>query len=347
MTGASDITEEGVLTNEPSKDEEKGVPSFWLTTIASNSVIGTLIAEEDVPALEALTNITVDYAEDFSAFTLNFHFNENDFFTNTVLKKKYAVEPDLLDERSPSLSDIEGDEIQWKKGKDLTKQEITKKQKAKGGRNKGQVRTVTRTVPKPSFFHFFDTPKQHGEEEEEEEQPEEEDEQEGGPRTKFNIDEDYDIGHIIRTSIIPEAILWFTGEAEDDEGMFDFGEEDVSMMFLFHNSLFNQMILIRMKMVKVEMMMRKKRRRKRKLQQRKTRRRVRRVALVTLTAVRSHLNASRTKASRTIDCLVFLLLETILFQCTFFLSLASQIFSIFGKLFDDFAPLFSLLIRWC
>eukprot|EP01040_Poterioochromonas_malhamensis_P010337 gene10338-11244_t len=226
LTGASDITEEGVLTNEPSKDEEKGVPSFWLTTIASNSVIGTLIAEEDVPALEALTNITVDYAEDFSAFILNFHFNENDFFTNTVLKKKYAVEPDLLDERSPSLSDIEGDEIQWKKGKDLTKQEITKKQKAKGGRNKGQVRTVTRTVPKPSFFHFFDTPKQHGEEEEEEEQPEEEDEQEGGPRTKFNIDEDYDIGHIIRTSIIPEAILWFTGEAEDDEGMFDFGEED-------------------------------------------------------------------------------------------------------------------------
>jgi len=223
LTGASDITEEGVLTNEPSKEEEKGVPSFWLTALASNAVIGSLIAEHDVPALEALNNITVDYAEDFSAFTLNFHFNENEFFTNTVLKKKYFVEPDLLDERSPSLNDIEGDEIEWKKGKELTSEEITKKQKAKGGRNKGQVRTVTRTVPRPSFFHFFKTPSQQGDEEEEEEQPEEDEEQQG--RTKFNIDEDYDIGHIIRTTIIPEAILWFTGEAEDDEGMF-FGDED-------------------------------------------------------------------------------------------------------------------------
>jgi hypothetical protein len=37
------------------------------------------------------------------------------------------------------------------------------------------------------------------------------------------MEEDYDIGHSIRTSLIPEAVLWYTGEAieEDDEGDYE------------------------------------------------------------------------------------------------------------------------------
>ena len=41
------------------------------------------------------------------------------------------------------------------------------------------------------------------------------------------MEEDYDVGHSIRTSLIPEAVLWYTGEAieeeddEDDEGLYD------------------------------------------------------------------------------------------------------------------------------
>lgn len=208
--------------------EEKGVPSFWLTALSSHPVIGELITQDDVPALEALNDITVSYDDEFKSFTLSFHFAANDFFTNEVLTKKYFVEPDLLDDRSPALMKIEGSEINWKQGKNLNVKEITKKQKAKSGRNKGQVRTVTRTVPSPSFFHFFDERSEEGENEEEEEQNEEEGD--GIGRVKFNLDEDYDIGHTIRTSIIPEAILWFTGEAEYDEGMFGFDEEDVSFL---------------------------------------------------------------------------------------------------------------------
>ena len=46
----------------------------------------------------------------------------------------------------------------------------------------------------------------------------------------MTIEEDYDIGHAIRTAIIPESVFWFTGEAadEDDEGL-DYegmGEDD-------------------------------------------------------------------------------------------------------------------------
>lgn len=47
--------------------------------------------------------------------------------------------------------------------------EVKKKQKAKSGRNKGQVRTVTREEPTASFFHYFTEPKEDEEEEEEDE----------------------------------------------------------------------------------------------------------------------------------------------------------------------------------
>ena len=53
--------------------------------------------------MEAITNITCEINEDYTSFTLSFFFEENPFFTNTVLKKTYTVSPDLLDEKSPSL----------------------------------------------------------------------------------------------------------------------------------------------------------------------------------------------------------------------------------------------------
>ena len=31
-------------------------------------------------------------------------------------------------------------------------------------------------------------------------------------RIKLTVEEDYDIGHCIRTAVIPESVLWFTGE---------------------------------------------------------------------------------------------------------------------------------------
>jgi hypothetical protein len=45
----------------------------------------------------------------------------------------------VLDEKSPSLVDTANTEIVWKEGKNLCMKEIKKKQKAKSGKNKGQV----------------------------------------------------------------------------------------------------------------------------------------------------------------------------------------------------------------
>merc|ERR1712037_38137 len=74
-----------------------------------------------------------------------------------------------------------GSSIDWKKGKNLTVQQVKKKQKHK---SKGSIRTVTKQVKADSFFNFFDPP------------------------------------------IVPGAVLFFTGEALDEESDYDEDEED-------------------------------------------------------------------------------------------------------------------------
>ena len=47
---------------------------------------------------------------------------------------------------------IEGTDIKWKENKDITKKEVTKKQKIK---TTGKTRTVTKKIDTDSFFNFF------------------------------------------------------------------------------------------------------------------------------------------------------------------------------------------------
>lgn len=66
------------------KSDIKGIPGFWLTCLTSHPAIGELVTEEDVPAIEHLTDVTCAYDDDFTSFTLTFHFSENEYFNNTV-----------------------------------------------------------------------------------------------------------------------------------------------------------------------------------------------------------------------------------------------------------------------
>lgn len=218
--------EEPGAVPEPESEEEKivGIPGFWLQCIQNSNTIAQTITDEDQAALEFLKDIRCEYNEDMSGFKLVFVFDENPFFTNQELTKSYTVSPDLLDEKAPALTDVKSSIINWKDQQNLCETEIRKKQRAKSGRRAGQVRYVTQTEAKPSFFHYFKEPAiPDGEEDEEE------DEEGPGKKSKFelDIDEDYEIGHIIRTAIIPEAVLWFTGEADDGNDDYDDdGEEE-------------------------------------------------------------------------------------------------------------------------
>ena len=73
---------------EPEADNEEnkevGIPGFWYQCIANHPAIGSMLSEEDLGPLEALTNISCDYTDDYSGFKLTFSFRDNEFFTNAV-----------------------------------------------------------------------------------------------------------------------------------------------------------------------------------------------------------------------------------------------------------------------
>ncbi|KAK3558500.1 hypothetical protein QTP86_018150 [Hemibagrus guttatus] len=196
-------------------EDPNGIPEFWLTIFKHVDMLGEMLQEHDEPILKHLQDITVKFSApgEPMSFTLEFHFEPNSYFSNTILTKTYKMksEPDSADPFSfegPEIVDCEGCKIDWQKGKDITVKVIKKKQKHKG---RGTVRTITKEVPQDSFFNFFNPAKAS---------PDGMDED-----LDFTLATDFEIGHFFRERIIPRAVLYFTGEAlEDDES---FEEEDV------------------------------------------------------------------------------------------------------------------------
>mmetsp|Transcript_19036 Transcript_19036/g.32020 ORF Transcript_19036/g.32020 Transcript_19036/m.32020 type:complete len:422 (-) Transcript_19036:104-1369(-) len=209
-TGASDGEDQ---------QEVKGIPQFWACAMGHIDLLAELITEEDVDCMEHLVDVTCDDFADGSGFELHFHFSPNDFFTNSVLTKRYEV-PNLLTEDEPMLQSVTGTDIHWKPNKSLTHKTITKKQRKKGGPNAGQVRTIQKTERAESFFHFFTPPKM----------PELGDvvDEEEAEAMEEHFDHDYEMACAIRGSLIPNAVHWFTGEAME-EAMY--GDEGMDMMF--------------------------------------------------------------------------------------------------------------------
>mmetsp|Transcript_22803 Transcript_22803/g.32639 ORF Transcript_22803/g.32639 Transcript_22803/m.32639 type:complete len:321 (-) Transcript_22803:67-1029(-) len=204
---------------EETEQRAKGIPQFWICAMSHNETIGEYLAEEDVDCLEHLKDIRSIDHEDGKGFTLEFYFDapNNPFFTNPLLTKQYNV-PNLLIADEPILKKVIGCEIDWKSGRSLVYREVTKKQRGKG-KNVGQVRTVRKQERKDSFFHFFDPPKMPSMDEMDEEEAD---------RLEEAFDQDYEVAQAFRECIIPKAVLWFTGEAleEEMEGMLQSMEED-------------------------------------------------------------------------------------------------------------------------
>ena len=224
VTGKVDVSTPEEKVEGEEGESDVGIPGFWIQVLGNHNVVGEYIKEGDVDALEALEDIRCAYNEDMTACTITFVFRENEFFKNRELTKVYTVDPDFLDENANIASIEAPTPIEWKEGKNLTVKEIQKKQRSKSGKKKGQVRYVTSTAPTPSFFHFFSNPKEEDEQEEEEEQEEEDEEEK--EVIELNYEQDFEIGHALRTTLIPHALGWYTGELCDyDDEDYD-GEED-------------------------------------------------------------------------------------------------------------------------
>merc|ERR1711976_854015 len=220
----ADGVKEKVKVNDEKKDEEKeeppakGVPEFWLTIFKNITLMQDMIQDHDEPALKALNDVKVTFSDGSGdapmGFMLHFYFEPNDYFTNAVLTKDYEMkcvpnEDDPFSFEGPEIFRCKGCTINWKPNKNLTVKTVKKKQKHK---SKGNVRTITKQVKNDSFFNFFDPP------------PIPDDpEAEVDPETQDLLTADFEIGHYIRDRIIPRAVLFFTGEALEEE---DFDEEE-------------------------------------------------------------------------------------------------------------------------
>merc|ERR1712205_55561 len=152
--------------------------------------------------------------DELCGFKIDFHFEENEYFEDSVLTKTYHMH----DEEDNLLRYIESSEINWKSGKNLTVKVLRKKPKP-GAKNK---KPITKTEPAESFFQFFYPPEVPDEDEQENMTEEEvEDLQE-------QMENDYAIGSLIATALVPNAVDHFLGlHLEDDEDEDEEeGEED-------------------------------------------------------------------------------------------------------------------------
>ncbi|XP_052855467.1 nucleosome assembly protein 1-like 1 [Drosophila gunungcola] len=158
-------------------------------------MITDMIKKHDEPALRRLIDVTVRY-DVGHAFKLEFHFELNQFFDNSVLTKKYFLRSSI-DQNDPfayeghEVKSCQGCDIDWKDKMNLT------------------VKTNNNT-PVESFFNFFNSPQTSINNEDDDEYEE-----------AKALQADYKIGHFLRIRVIPKAVLYFTGDIVDK-----YGDED-------------------------------------------------------------------------------------------------------------------------
>lgn len=190
--------------------EEKGVPNFWLIAMRTNEILAEEISERDEEALKYLKDIKWCRIDSPKGFKLEFSFDANPFFKNTVLTKTYH----MIDDDDPILEKAIGTEIEWYPGKCLT-HKVLKKKPRKGSKN---VKPITKTENCESFFNFFNPPQL----------PEDDDDidEDTAEELQNSMEQDYDIGSTIRNKIIPHAVSWFTGEAVQGDNFEDMDDDE-------------------------------------------------------------------------------------------------------------------------
>ncbi|KAE7998530.1 hypothetical protein FH972_003068 [Carpinus fangiana] len=177
---AEGVADDAAKEGEDKADEEKGVPDFWLTAMKNNEVLAEEITERDEGALKYLKDIKWCRIDNPKGFKLEFFFDTNPYFKNSVLTKTYH----MIDEDEPILEKAIGTEIEWHAGKCLT-QKLLKKKPKKGSKN---AKPITKTESCESFFNFFSPPQVPEDDEDIEEDAAEE--------LQNQMEQDYDIGRV-------------------------------------------------------------------------------------------------------------------------------------------------------
>lgn len=151
-SGIVDLTDEDLegvdhLLTEQEKEVKKNyypkkpIEEYWLKAFISSDAVADHVQPEDEPLLKHLINVEASKDEKGTNLTVIFYFSENEWFTNTQLKKEFELDGDEIKRGY-------GDSVEWKEGKNITVEVIKKK-------NKKKKTTTTKTVEKLSFFNLF------------------------------------------------------------------------------------------------------------------------------------------------------------------------------------------------
>lgn len=220
----SNAETEPILTEEEEnqlKTKVKGVPGFWLGCLVSTFNFNDSIEPHDRLVLRHLKDIKLSYGqvEDFLTYKLEFFFDDdNVHFTNKVLTKTYhlKLKPDEKDPFSYEGFEVcksEGCQINWNPGRDTTTKTVTVKQQNKSD---GRTREKKKEVGRDSFFYFFKPP----------EVPEGQTEEDVDEELAAVMAADFELGEVLRQSIIPRAALYYIGYMVDDDDEEDDDEDD-------------------------------------------------------------------------------------------------------------------------
>ncbi|KAI0988515.1 hypothetical protein GJ496_004468 [Pomphorhynchus laevis] len=195
-----------------SSEPTKGIPNFWLQVLKNADPITSIIQEYDEPVLKFLTDITIEYGDsteedELKSFKIVFHFSPNEYFKNERLTKWYelrvtASKDEPFFSEFPEMIGCAGCEIQWYPGKNVTEKTVRRQRVNKSN---GKLNFIMKTIPRDSFFHFFSPPSAGPTSDAGEDTTELED----------LLEEHYELGYFMREKLIPNAVLFYTGESID------------------------------------------------------------------------------------------------------------------------------------
>lgn len=228
-----------VLKNQDAaeKEEDKSmgtpaVPGFWAQAIKNYPDLGEIVEEWDTPVLEYCSDVTKSYidATDFEkGFKITMHFVENPYFTNAELWKEYHMDARNPYNEQQSVTEIKASEIDWKPGKDVTVEKVSKKVKG-GGAKKAKQKGKEKEEPRESFFRILSRALKQGDSIPEgvnmEEFMMDEDAEDDDEMMEMLMDSDLQIGSCFRDYLVPFAVRWYTGEAAPDDDGEDFDEDE-------------------------------------------------------------------------------------------------------------------------
>eukprot|EP00933_Yihiella_yeosuensis_P032089 TRINITY_DN25679_c0_g1_i1.p1 TRINITY_DN25679_c0_g1~~TRINITY_DN25679_c0_g1_i1.p1 ORF type:complete len:328 (+),score=107.40 TRINITY_DN25679_c0_g1_i1:69-1052(+) len=225
-----------VLAEDESGSSSTGTPAlpgFWAKALMNHPAFEEEIEEYDVPVLQYLRDIQYEFVSlSPQVFKLRFLFAENPYFENTELVKEYTNEwQDYSGEYD--VKEVTGQKIEWKDGKDVTVEKV----KSKKGAKKGGKAKKESIEPRPSFFRSLERSLKQGQELPEDIDPmelamaldcESDDEMDEEELVDALMQQDFEAAEVIRDTIIPYAVRWYTGEADprDDDDDEDEESED-------------------------------------------------------------------------------------------------------------------------